>query len=394
VASALAAESEHTDHGDDIDDASRDPDATGEGTVTALAQAPSAGLRLRLLGRRILMSEYLILYLCIALFAVLYLIVPRIASPYNIGSLLSNMWPLLVVAIGQTLVLIIAGIDLSQGAVISLTSVIGAAFIAQSANPIIFEKSPLWGIMLFEDGAILHGSPLGIPVAIGAMLLVGLLIGAFNGVAVAFARIPPFMVTLVTSMFFAAMAILLAKSENIIDLPDTFAAIGDEFGIGGEFEYFSVAMVIAVTLGVITHLVLGRTMFGRWLYGIGNNTRAAVVSGVPVRKVIVLTYMFSGFCAALASVIYTARVDQGRPTLGDPFLLDIIAAVVIGGTSLSGGKGKILWTFFGVVFLTLLGNALSMLNVPFFYVAIVKGSVILFAALIDVARRRIALQSA
>ncbi len=119
-----------------------------------------------------------------------------------------------------------------------------------------------------------------------------------------------------------------------------------------------------------------------------------MVSGVPVRKVIVLTYMFSGFCAAMASIIYTSRVDQGRPTLGEPFLLDIIAAVVIGGTSLSGGRGKIMWTFFGVIFLTLLGNALSMLNVPYFYIAIVKGSVILFAALIDVARRRIVLQSA
>lgn len=362
--------------------------------MTALAQAPTLGMRLRALGRRVLMSEYLILYLCVALFVGLYLVAPRIASPYNIGSLLSNMWPLFVVAIGQTLVLIVAGIDLSQGAVISLTSVIGAAFIAQSANPIIFEKSPLWGILLFEDGAILHGSVLGIPVAIGVMLLVGILIGGFNGVAVAFARIPPFMVTLVTSMFFAALAIQLAKSENIIDLPDAFAAIGDEFGIGGEFEFFSLAMVMAVTLGIITHLVLGRTTFGRWLYGIGHNPRAAVVSGVPVRKVIVLTYMFSGFCAAMASIIYTARVDQGRPTLGDPFLLDIIAAVVIGGTSLAGGKGKIIWTFFGVIFLTLIGNALSMLNVPFFYVAIVKGSVILFAALIDVARRRIALQSA
>lgn len=362
--------------------------------MTALAQAPTLGMRLRALGRRILMSEYLILYLCIALFVGLYLIVPRIASPYNIGSLLSNMWPLFVVAIGQTLVLIVAGIDLSQGAVISLTSVIGAAFIAQSANPIIFEKSPLWGVLLFEDGAILHDSVLGIPVAIGVMLLVGVLIGGFNGAAVAFARIPPFMVTLVTSMFFAALAILLAKSENIIDLPDAFAAIGDEFGIAGEFEFFSLAMVMAVALGIVTHLVLGRTTFGRWLYGIGHNPRAAVVSGVPVRKVIVLTYMFSGFCAAMASVIYTARVDQGRPTLGDPFLLDIIAAVVIGGTSLAGGKGKIIWTFFGVIFLTLVGNALSMLNVPFFYVAIVKGSVILFAALIDVARRRIALQSA
>jgi len=362
--------------------------------MTALVQEPTLAMRLRALGRRVLLSEYLILYLCIALFAVLYLMVPRIASPYNIGSLLSNMWPLLVVAIGQTFVLIIAGIDLSQGAVISLTSVIGAAFIAQSANPIIFEKSPLWGVLLFENGAVLHDSVLGIPVAIGAMLVVGLLIGAFNGAAVAFARIPPFMVTLVTSMFFAALAIMLAKSENIIDLPDAFAAIGDEFGIGDEFAFFSVAMVMAVTLGVIAHLVLGRTMFGRWLYGIGNNPRAAVVSGVPVRKVIVLTYMFSGFCAAMASIIYTSRVDQGRPTLGEPFLLDIIAAVVIGGTSLAGGRGKIMWTFFGVIFLTLLGNALSMLNVPFFYVAIVKGSVILFAALIDVARRRILLQSA
>ena len=319
---------------------------------------------------------------------------PRIASPYNISNLLSNIWPLFVVAIGQTFVLIIAGIDLSQGAVISLTSVIGAAFIAQSANPVIFEKSPLWGILLFENGAILHGSVLGIPVAVGAMLLVGVLIGAFNGAAVAFARIPPFMVTLVTSMFFAALAILLAKSENIIDLPDAFAAIGDDFGFGDQFEFFSVAMVMAVALGVVAQLVLSRTMFGRWLYGIGNNPRAAVVSGVPVRKVIVLTYMFSGFCAAMASIIYTSRVDQGRPTLGEPFLLDIIAAVVIGGTSLSGGRGKIMWTFFGVIFLTLLGNALSMLNVPFFYIAIVKGSVILFAALIDVARRRIALQSA
>jgi ribose/xylose/arabinose/galactoside ABC-type transport system permease subunit len=104
--------------------------------------------------------------------------------------------------------------------------------------------------------------------------------------------------------------------------------------------------------------------------------------------------MFSGFCAAMASIIYTARVQQGRPTLGEPFLLDIIAAVVIGGTSLAGGRGKVLWTLFGVIFLTLLNSALSMLNVPYFYEGVVKGSVILIAALIDVARRRIALSGA
>jgi len=355
--------------------------------MTAAAQPqPSAMDRALLLGRRVLMSEYLILYLCIAMFVGLYLISPTVATPRNITNLLSNMWPLLVIAVGQTFVLIIAGIDLSQGAVVSLASVVGAAFVAQSANPIVFRKSPLWDVMLFQDGAILHDSVLGIPVAIIAMLAVGLLIGAFNGVAVAFARIPPFMVTLVTSMFVAALAIYLVKSENIIDLPDEFALIGDDFG------FFSIAMGIAIGVAVIAHLVLSRTIFGRWLYGIGNNPRAALVSGVPVKKVIVATYVFSSFCAAAASIIYTARVQQGRPTLGEPLLLDIIAAVVIGGTSLAGGRGKIIWTVFGVIFLVLLGNALSLLNVPYFYIAIVKGSVILFAALLDVVRRRLALQ--
>ena len=353
--------------------------------MTAAAQ-PSAVDRALGLGRRILMSEYLILYLCIVMAVGLFFASPTFGTSYNIANQMSNMWPLLVIAVGQTFVLIIAGIDLSQGAVVSLTSVIGAAFIAQSANPIIFKKSPLWDKLLFEDGAILSDSVMGIPVAIIAMLLVGLLIGAFNGVAVAFARIPPFMVTLVTSMFVAALAIYVVKTENIIDLPDAFAVIGDDFG------FFSVAMVIAIGISLVAALVLSRTIFGRWLYSIGNNPRAALVSGVPVKKVIVATYMFSAFAAAAASIIYTSRVDQGRPTLGAPLLLDIIAAVVIGGTSLAGGRGKIMWTVFGVIFLVLLGNALSLLNVPFFYIAIVKGVVILFAALLDVLRRRLALQ--
>jgi ribose/xylose/arabinose/galactoside ABC-type transport system permease subunit len=363
--------------------------------MTAATQPQASAMdRAIALGKRVLMSEYLILYLCVAMFVGLYLVSPTVASPRNIGNLLSNMWPLLVIAVGQTFVLIIAGIDLSQGAVVSLASVVGAAFIAQSAQPIVFSKSPLWGVMLFEDGAILHDSVIGVPVAIIAMLLVGLVIGAFNGIAVAYARIPPFMVTLVTSMFVSALAIYVVKTENIIDLPHEFGVIGDAFALPGldGLEFFGIAMAIAIGIAVVAHLVLSRSIFGRWLYGIGNSPRAALVSGVPVKKVIVATYVFSAVCAAAASIIYTARVDQGRPTLGAPLLLDIIAAVVIGGTSLFGGRGKIIWTVFGVVFLVLLGNALSLLNVPFFYVAIVKGSVILLAALLDVVRRRLALQ--
>ncbi len=336
------------------------------------------------LPRQLFMSEYFILLLCILVFVLLIPFIPVIASPYNMSSLLSNIWPLYAVAIGQTLVLIIAGIDLSQGAIISLTSVIGASLIATAADPIVFSKSPIWGWLLFENGGILTNNGAGILIAVLVMLLVGLLIGFINGTVIAYARIPAFMVTLVTQIFFAGFAIYYVKSENIINLPDGFTAIGEDSG--GVISY---ALVITVILAIVSQFILSRTMFGRWLYATGTNIRASVVSGVPTEKVVVLTYMFSGFCAAVASVLYSSRMDMGRPTMGAPLLMDVIGGAVIGGSSLSGGKGKVLWTFFGVVFLSLLGNALSLLNVPFFWIEIAKGSVILLAALLDVIRTRI-----
>ena len=259
---------------------------------------------------RLLMSEFFIFYLCIFLFLILIPVIPVIATPYNLSNLLSNIWPLYTVAIGQTLVLIIAGIDLSQGSVISLASVVGAAFIATRVDPIVFTKSPLWGRLLFEDGAILSHVGWGLAVALLAMVTVGLLVGLFNGVTIAYLRIPPFMVTLVTSMFCGALAIYLVKSENIIDLPPSFTNIGDDTGL------LSTSMLIAVTLAVLTQFVLSRTKFGRWLYAIGTNMRAAVVSGVPTRKVIILTYMFSGFCAAVASILYSSRMAMGQTYAG------------------------------------------------------------------------------
>ena len=338
---------------------------------------------LKSLPRRLLLSEYFILYLCVALFVILIPFIPVIATPYNLSNLFSNIWPLYAVAIGQTFVLIIAGIDLSQGAIISLTSVIGASLIATRVDPAVFGQSPMWSRLLFEDGAVLAHTPLGVPIALLAMLAIGVLIGLINGTIIAYARIPAFMVTLVTQFFFAALAIYLVKSENIINLPEGFTRIGADSGL------LSIPLALTLFLAILSQFVLSRTMFGRWLYSIGTNLRAAVVSGVPQRKVIVLTYMFSGFCAATASIIYSSRMEMGRPTLGAPFLLDIVGGAVIGGSSLAGGKGKVLWTFFGVMFLSLLGNALSLLNVPFFWIEIVKGSVILVAALIDVTRTRI-----
>jgi ribose/xylose/arabinose/galactoside ABC-type transport system permease subunit len=216
------------------------------------------------------------------------------------------------------------------------------------------------------------------------MLVTGAMIGMMNGFAIARYRMPPFMVTLVSMMFFSAFAIYLTKSENIAIYYDGFIALGR-----GGFSFLTWPLGIAVLLGVVAHIWLTRTVPGKWLYAVGRNPRAAVVSGIPTNRVIVGAYMFSGFCAALGSVLYSARLEAGRPTLGDNLLLDIIGATVIGGTSLFGGKGKIKWTVYGVLFFVLLSNTLNLLNLSYFTIDIVKGGIILLAALLDVTRSRL-----
>ncbi|WP_075063823.1 ABC transporter permease [Ornatilinea apprima] len=336
---------------------------------------------------RMLLSEYFVLYLCLFYFVVLIPFVPIIASGRNLTNLFSNIWPLFAIALGQTFVLIIAGIDLSQGSIMAVSSVVGAVIITNQVDPILFTKSPLWGSVVSESGGLLAGQSYAIPVAILAMLMTGVIIGFINGISVAWFKIPAFMVTLVTQIFFSAFAIYLTKSENVIHLPKEFTAIGNGTLFGMSLLPYTLFLTLA--LAACAHFLLSQTVFGRWLYAIGNNVRTAVVSGVPTEKVVVLAYVFSGFCASFGAVLYTARLEAGRPTLGANLLLDIVGAAVIGGASLSGGKGKVVWTLFGVLFLMLLANSLSLLNVPYFTIYMVKGGVILLAALVDVTRTRI-----
>jgi ribose/xylose/arabinose/galactoside ABC-type transport system permease subunit len=263
-------------------------------------------------------------------------------------------------------------------------SVIGAAIMTTQLDPILFEKSPLWGVFLTETGGPLAGSVLALPLALLAMLGVGALIGLWNGTAVARLKMPPFMVTLVGMMFFSAAAIFLTKSENIIHLPDAYLALGQ-----GQISFIPYSFFIVGVLAILAQWLLSRTVLGRWFYAVGTNVRTATVSGVPVARVIIIAYMLSGFFAAVGSILYSSRLAAGRPTLGSTLLLDVVGATVIGGTSLMGGKGKIMWTVFGVLFFVLLDNSLNLLNLSFFWVQIVKGSVILLAAGLDVARTRL-----
>jgi ribose transport system permease protein len=320
-------------------------------------------------------------------FLLIWAIYPHMAGRRNIANLLSNVWPLLALVIGQMFVLIVGGIDLSQTSIMAVTSVLGAMIMAGRFDPAKFEHNPLWGVVFSEQGGLLAGSGCEVPAAILIMLVVGVGIGFLNGMAVAKLKMPPFMVTLVAMSFYSGLAIYLTRSENIMHLPDSFIAVGK-----GAVGPVPSAMLIVVTLAVLAFVILNLSILGRWLYAVGQNIRTARVSGIPTERVVILAYVFSGFCAALGSILYSARLQAGRPTLGRNLLLDIIGAAVIGGISLYGGKGKVLWAVYGVLFFVVLDNSLNKMPLEFYSIDIVKGGVILLAALLDSLRTHIALR--
>jgi len=313
------------------------------------------------------LSEYLVLALCVIYTLVMIPVVPEIATVEVWQNILSDMMPLLIVCLGQTIVLIIAGIDLSVTAVVSLASVVGASIMTQS------------------DGYM--SGPLAAPVAMAAMLLVGGGIGLLNGLSITRLNMPAFVVTLATTTFFGGCAIWYttfhSTTTSIYDLPDMFISIGDRDVAG-----IPIAVIVAVAAALIVHGILAYTILGRWLYAVGKNPRTAYVSGVPVRTTIIAAFVLSGMLAALASIVYTARLQTGTPILGERILLDVVGAVVIGGTSLFGGKGKVIWTVFGVLFLVLIDTTLKLLGASLFAIYVIKGSVILVAALLDTMRTR------
>jgi ribose/xylose/arabinose/galactoside ABC-type transport system permease subunit len=359
--------------------------------------------------RGVLLSEYFVLYLTITMFVSAAIIFPRIglAATLGLSTNLSNqflnMWPLLAVAIGQTFVLIIGGIDLSQGSTMAITSVVGAIFMTTALDAPTYDRSPLWGTILTPDGGIMRGHELAVPVGIVAMLLLGMGVGFINGFIITRFKIAPFMMTLVSMIFFSAFALWLTQSRNISSLPVDFIRLGTgdiiSIYLGPKTESqiprrevltaIAYPTIIALGVAALGSVLLNRTSFGRYMFAIGTNLRSAIISGVPTNRVIIMVYMFSGFCAAVSSILYSARLGIGQPSLGGNLLLDIIGAVVIGGTSLFGGKGSVKGTIFGVAFFVLLLNVLNAARLSPFVIDAVKGVVILLAVLLDVTRNRL-----
>ena len=347
-------------------------------TTDALAGGVSATpgrARLRRVGRAVA-SDGFVLVLCLVYALAAYPFVPELATREVMSDMLSDMMPLLIVAIGQTFVVLVAGIDLSVTAIVSFASVLGAA-------------------IMTEGGGI--AGPLAVPCAIAAMLLAGVGVGVLNGGATVGLNMPSFIVTLATRMFFAGAAIWFvtfhSASSSIADLPDAFTGIADSvlftIGAGDGAVALPTTVALAAAVAVLAHVTLRHSIFGRWVYAVGINPRAARVTGVPVAFTVLTTFAISGGCASIAAVIYTSRLQTGSPITGENILLDVIGAVVIGGTSLFGGRGKVVWTLFGTLFLVLLDTTMKLLGASLFTVYVIKGGVILAAAALDTVRTRV-----
>lgn len=252
-----------------------------------------------------------------------------------------------IIATGMTLVIITGGIDLSVGAVMTLA-------------------------MTFGAGAMLSGVP--VPLAVALALLTGAVCGAVNGVLIAYARLPAIIVTLAAMEIPRGVALLYTGGYPLTGLPERFGPIG-------RGEVFGLHVPTLVMLGVMVgaHVFLTRFAAGRALYAIGGNEDAARLSGLPVRRYKLLAYVLSGLGAAIAGVVLSSRLMSGQPNAGIGFELDAIAAVVLGGTAISGGRGSIVGTLIGAVTLGVLNNGLNLMSVSPYTQKILKGAIILLA---------------
>lgn len=284
--------------------------------------------------------------------------VPHFCTVYNLKNYLLQSADLLIISCGLTFVVLNGGIDFSVTSVLTLGSVLGAYIMALSP---------------------LAGSPaLSIPVAILAMMAVGLLVGLVNGLSVTRLRMPSFVATLATQLIVLGLAVqfasLVSDTASIAGLPEAF------FVLGGEGRYFFVPILIAFSVWLFSHWLLARTIFGKRVYAIGVNPKASFISGVPVKKTIVQLMIISGLFAGIASIVATARNQVGMPSLGDKMFLTTIASVIVGGTSTSGGFGGMGKTLLGVLFITLLNNAMNLLGVGWEVIMIVLGALIVVSA--------------
>ncbi|WP_290429008.1 ABC transporter permease subunit [Paenibacillus andongensis] len=274
----------------------------------------------------------------------------------NIFNVLRQISINALIAFGMTFVILTGGIDLSVGSILALSSAFTAGLMASGMNT--------W-------------------LAVGIGLVGGLVMGAINGLLITKGKVAPFIATLATMTVFRGLTLVYTQGRPITGFKEDFALLGK-----GYFLQIPMPIIWMVIAFAVLYIILKHTTFGRRVYALGSNEEATWLSGINTSKVKILVYSISGLLAAISGIILTSRLNSAQPTAGGAFELDAIAAVVLGGTSLSGGRGWIVGTLIGAMIIGVLDNGLNLLNVSSFYQQVVKGIVILIAVLLDRSKAR------
>ena len=302
-----------------------------------------------------------LLFFMIVMEASFAFVEPRIVSLGNILNVVHQASYLLVLAVAQTLVILTRGFDLSLGTTVSVVSVASALVLTG------FGDDPAWWVLL-----------LGIAAGLG----VAACVGAFNGMLVAWIGINPFIATLASLNICLGLATTISGGRPVFGVPEAFSTwLNDARPLGVRITFW-----IAGGVTLLTWFALTRTVFGRMIILLGSNPRAAFVAGVPVRRALASAYLACSLLAGFGALMLTARTGSGEPNLGGSLMLQSIAAAVIGGASLRGGKGGVGAALLGTLFVTMLSNGMNLLRISGYVQMIALGAVIILATALDALR--------
>jgi ribose transport system permease protein len=264
-----------------------------------------------------------------------------------------------IIAAGMTFVILTAGIDLSVGSLVAFAGIL--------ATSVIKINFPVY---------------LSLTLGILAGLLFGVFSGYIAGIFVTKFKITPFIVTLALMTIWRGASFVYTEGRPVWELPEAFGFLGGE-----RIIEVPVPTIIMIVIFIVSHIVLTKTRFGRYVYAVGGNLEAARLAGIKTNKILISVYIISGVLSALAGILLASRINSGQPNAGLMYELDVIAAVVVGGTSLFGGRGTIIGTFFGAMLIAVLRNGLNLLNVGSYVQQVIVGLVILLAVLLDQLRK-------
>ena len=289
----------------------------------------------------------------VALFVVISCLNSSFIEPSNLKNLLRQVSINALISFGMTFVILTGGIDLSVGSILALSSVLMGSFIKSGNNPIV-------GIVL--------------------ACVMGAALCAVNGIVITKGKVAPFIATLATMTIFRGLTLVYTNGNPISSLTESeaFHSFGQGYFLG-----LPVPAIMMLLMFAVSYFILHKTTLGRKTYAVGGNEKVSFIAGIKIDRIKIFAYTITGFLCGMAGAILTSRLNSAQPTAGTGYELDAIAAVVLGGTSLSGGKGRIAGTIIGALIIGTLNNGLNILNVSSFYQQVVKGIVILLAVLMD-----------